>query len=458
MCGIVAGYGNPDATSVRKMMQLQRHRGPDGVSFHEDENVIIGCNRLAINDLDSTPLIYNEEGDKVIAFNGELYNYKELRLKLVKTGHVFAGNTDSEVVLHMVEEYGIRAMEMLDGMYAFVISSGSDFIAARDPFGIKPLYYARCDESLYFASEIKSLLHIGKIHEFPPGGVMTKEQIQRYYNSLSKPFRPVPLPHLNLKKHFAQCVYKMVNADVPVGTMLSGGLDSSIVATLAQVPAFTVGMEGSEDIAAAEQVAEYAGIDLTVTTFDEDDIYKHLRDVIWHLESFNPILVRSAIPTMFASQAAHDKGIKVLLSGEGSDELFAGYKYLQRYPQNEYDYLLREGINNLHHTELQRLDRMSMAAGIEARVPFMDTDFVEYAMGIPIKYKINPEKRILREAFSSMLPASIVNRRKMPFDEGSGAGTVLEKHNDDKLYYNIWSELFHPEKHPELLKYGDYVW
>ena len=455
MCGIVAGYGNPDKRTVHEMMRMQCHTGPDGVSFHEDENIVIGCNRLAINDLSSTPLIYNEEGDKVIAFNGELYNYKELRQELVGTGHIFTGRTDSEVVLHMVEEYGTKAMEMLDGMYAFVISSGFDFIAARDPFGIKPLYYSRCGESIYFASEIKSLLHIGKINEFPPSSVMTKDKIQRYYTTHVSS-NPVSLPLL--KKQLAQCVHKMMNADVPVATMLSGGLDSSIVATLAKLPAFTVGMEGSDDIAAAEQVAKYAGIDLTVTTFDEDDIYKHLRDVIWHLESFNPILVRSAIPTMFASQAAHNKGIKVLLSGEGSDELFAGYKYLQRFPQTEYDYLLREGIDNLHHTELQRLDRMSMASGIEARVPFMDTDFVEYAMGIPVKYKINPEKKILREAFSNLLPASIVNRRKMPFDEGSGVGAVLAKHNDDDLYYSIWSELFHPEEHPELVKHGEYVW
>ena len=456
MCGIAAGYGNPDETIIRSMMQLQQHRGPDGTAFHVDENLIIGYNRLAIIDLNANPIIQNEEGDKAIAFNGEIYNYQPLKNKLIEAGHQFSGNTDSEVVLHLIEDYDVRSVEMMDGMFAFFASNGSDFIAARDPFGIKPLYYSICDETIYFASEIKALLHIGKIHEFPPGTIMTKNGMQRYYEPSFRVADTIA-SHI-LEKQLTKCVHKMTNSDVPVGVMLSGGLDSSIVATLAQLPAFTVGMEGSDDIAAAEQLAEYTGIELTVKTFDEEDIYKNLTDAIWHLESFNPILVRSAIPTMFASRVANNRGIKVLLSGEGSDELFAGYKYLQRFPQHEYDSLLKEGIANLHHTELQRLDRMTMAAGIEARVPFMDTAFVEYAMGIPVNYKINPEKKILREAFSSMLPASIVNRRKMPFDEGSGVLAVFAKQDEDALYYDIWSELFHPEDHPELLKYGEYVW
>jgi len=456
MCGIAAGYGNPDETIIRSMMQLQQHRGPDGTAFHVDEKLIIGYNRLAIIDLNSNPIVQNEEGDKAIAFNGEIYNYQPLKNKLIEAGHQFSGNTDSEVVLHLIEDYDIRSVEMLDGMFAFFASNGSDFIAARDPFGIKPLYYSICDETIYLASEIKALLNIGKIHEFPPGIVMTKNGMQRYYEPSFRVVESIA-SHI-LEKQLTKCVHKMTNSDVPMGAMLSGGLDSSIVATIAQLPAITVGMEGSDDIAAAEQMADYAGIELTVKTFDEEEIYKNLTDAIWHLESFNPILVRSAIPTMFASRVANKKGIKVLLSGEGSDELFAGYEYLQRFPQHEYDSLLKEGIANLYHTELQRLDRMTMAAGIEARVPFMDTAFVEYAMGIPVNYKINPEKKILRDAFSSMLPASIVNRRKMPFDEGSGVQAVFAKQDEDALYYDIWSELFHPEEHPELLKYGEYVW
>jgi asparagine synthase (glutamine-hydrolysing) len=365
-------------------------------------------------------------------------------------------------------------------MFAFVLydSARSRFLAARDPIGIKPFYYSREGLRWYFASEAKALLEAGvepqEVRVLPPGYQLTAEGPKQYYFRASH--RSFPNPDL-VRQLLDHAVRKrMTVADVEVGTFLSGGIDSSIVTALASrynpnVQAFTVGMEGTPDVVAAKKVAEFLGVRHHLRTFTLDEMLEALHEAIWHLESYNPSMVTGAVVTLMGARLAKDKGIKVVLCGEGSDEIFAGYKTLRHMAWPELEEATWTLINNLHKTELQRLDRMSMAVSLEARVPFMDRDLVEYALNLPAESKLREdngrrvEKWILREAFDGMLPHEILWREKMPFDQGSGGREIIEHVNsqvtDEELdearreypaaklvskealfYYRIWREHF----------------
>jgi asparagine synthase (glutamine-hydrolysing) len=265
-------------------------------------------------------------------------------------------------------------------------------------------------------------------------------------------------------------------ADVEVGTFLSGGLDSSIVTAVARrhkpdLRAFTVGMAGTPDVEAAKRVAEYVGVEHHVRTFSVDEMIDALPEAIWHVESYNPSMVTGAVVTLMAARHAKNCGLKVVLCGEGADEIFAGYKAVRGLAWPELVKASWKLINNLHNTECKRLDRMTMAVSLEARVPFLDRNVVEYALNLPCEAKLQEregrvvEKHILREAFSGLLPDEILWREKMPFDQGSGGRHIIERVNsmisDDELkeaqerwpeaqltskemlfYYRIWREHF----------------
>ncbi|MEQ8274998.1 MAG: asparagine synthase-related protein [Deltaproteobacteria bacterium] len=481
MCGIVGMFNHSDEQALVAMLSDTVHRGEDNTKYQFfDGRVGLGINRLSIVDLErgDQPL-HNETGDVHVVCNGEIYNHQALRMDLSAT-HELGTGSDAEVISHLYEDHGDDCVKLLDGMYAFVLydQNRGRFLAARDALGIKPLYYAREGERWYFASEAKALLAAGvepqTVRSLPPGYRLTERGPEQYYYRASHKSFPNPKMVRTLLDHAVQ--KRMTVADVEVGTFLSGGLDSSLVTAIAaqynpNLQAFTVGMEGRPDVIAARKLGEHLGIRHHVRTFTVDEMFDLLPEAIWHVESYNPSMVTGSVVTLMAARFAKDMGIKVVLCGEGSDEIFAGYKALRNMPWPELEQATWTLIQNLHKTELQRLDRMSMAVSLEARVPFMDRDLVEYALNLPAEVKIKEvdgrlvEKYILREAFEDLLPHDLLWREKMPFDQGSGGRSIIEVVNgrvtDDEFeaakrehpeaqlvskeayyYFKIWREHF----------------
>jgi asparagine synthase (glutamine-hydrolysing) len=484
MCGIVGTYGIGDQRTIERMLSITTHRGEDNTCFKIwGDRCGLGINRLSIVDLykGDQPL-HNESRDVFVVCNGEIYNHRSIASEL-QENHTLRTDSDVEVVSHLYEEYGDDCVNLLDGMFAFVVYDArrNTFLAARDPLGIKPFYYAREDRCWYFASEAKALVEAGvepqAVRALPPGFRLTPERGPEQYYYLAT-HRSVPNPAL-LSSLVDHAVVKRLMADreVEVGTFLSGGLDSSIVTALAarhnpDLQAVTVGMEGAPDVEAAKQVAAHLGIRHHIRTFTVEEMAERLPEAIWHVESYNPSMVTGALVTFLGAELAKEHGIKVVLCGEGADEIFAGYLAVRHLSFPDLHEALWTLVNNLHKTELQRLDRMSMAVSLEARVPFMDRDVVEYALNLPPTAKIREhngrrtEKWVLRQAFSDgLLPEEIVWREKMPFDQGSGGrgliGYVEDRISDDELaaaqlrwpdaqlvskemlhYYRIWREHF----------------
>lgn len=496
MCGIVGMFGVEQPETLERMLESTAHRGEDSTRYEFwDGRCGLGINRLSIMDLarGDQPL-HNEDRDVHVVCNGEIYNQASLADDL-QGHHLLRTTSDVEVLPHLYEDHGPDCVKLLDGMFAFLIydQQRRTFLAARDPLGIKPFYYARDGQRWYFASEAKALLQSGVdpgwIRVLPPGFRLTPEHGPEQYFYLST-HKSVPSPAM-VRELLDHAVRKRLMADVEVATFLSGGIDSSLVTALAarynpNVQAFTVGVEGAPDVEAARVVAAHLGIQHHVRPFTPDELVELLSEAIWHVESYNPSMVTGAVVTLMAAKLAKDVGIKVVLCGEGSDEIFAGYlavRHLRYQDLHDATWTLME---NLHKTELQRLDRMSMAVSLEARVPFMDRDLVEYALNLPATAKIHEvdgrpvEKWILRQAFDGFIPDEILWREKEPFDQGSGARAIIsyinEQVSDDELtdaqtrwpeanllskemlfYYRIFKEHFGEMGGPRRFDlFGDY--
>lgn len=436
MCGIAGIWGLPDERVVRDMMRRLRHRGPDAHGLHTCNRGALGHRRLSIMDpAGGDQPIYGESGNVAIVANGEVYNFPTLRDDLASRHTLTTGN-DSESVLHLYEELGDGTAERLDGMFAFAIMDGSDVYLARDPIGIKPLYYGRYEQGLIFASELKALTGLARdVQEFPAGTWFhSAVGFHRFYDVPDK--QPVDRPvdeHCRLvRSTLERAVTKRLMSDVPVGAFLSGGLDSSIICAIArqhvdQLHTFSVGIEGSRDLLAARLVARHLDTTHHEYAFTAREVREKLPDIISHLESYDQDLVRSAIPCFFASRLASEY-VKVILTGEGADELFAGYTYYRDITDGEALHEeLRRSVRSLHNINLQRVDRLTMAHSLEGRVPFLDTELIEVAQTVPPEWKLRKmpdgrlvEKWILRKACEDLLPPEIVWRNKEQFDEGSG--------------------------------------
>lgn len=495
MCGIVAVIGDAAADAAEAMLNSIGHRGMDSRRWRQfDRFGALGINRLSIIDLErgDQPL-FNEDGTIALVCNGEVYNHSAVRRDL-RDEHTFATGSDAEVIVHLYEEYGDDAIKFLDGMFAFVLF---DFrqgrvLFGRDPLGIKPLWYRQDDDATYVASEVKALIGFGDqgIRELPPGSIWSSDGgVQRYW----EPALATSKPDLDLcRSLLTYAVRKRMMSDVEVGTFLSGGIDSSLITALAarenpSIRAFTVGMEGAPDVEMARRVADYLDIEHVVQTFTIDDMIALLPEAIYYIESYNPSMVTGAIVTYMCSKLAAEHGAKVVLCGEGADELFGGYSAVRSLTFLDLRRKLEELLHNLHKTELKRLDRLSMATTLEARVPFLDRHFVEYAFNLPSDEKIKMvdgkrvEKWHLRKAFEGWLPDELIWREKCPFDQGSGGRALIpaiEALIDDKLlarkceeyapwniqskemlhYFEIWrshfGELLEPGKTFEM--FGDY--
>jgi asparagine synthase (glutamine-hydrolysing) len=448
MCGIAALWGESDPETIRQILNKLPHRGPDGSGVHVtpvQETVgpaTLGHTRLAIIDPEGgqQPLVADSARDApALVCNGMIYNDLDLRARL--PGATYRTQTDSESVLQGFLAWGDAIVDELDGMFAFVlIDQDGHVVAARDPLGIKPLYMAKIDGRLAFASEIKALADVAEdIEEFPAGHVYdSRTGFREYY--------AVPAPHAverseqdtlqAVRETLGEAVEKRLRSDVPWGAFLSGGLDSSIIAALAmqhvdQLNTFAVGLEGSSDLLAARQVAEHLGTTHHEYVIPPEEVVEALPQVLHHLESYDRDLVRSAVPTYFVARLAA-RHAKVVLTGEGADELFAGYDYYTGYTDgNALQAELQRSLQSMHNVNLQRVDRMTMAHSLEARVPFLDTKLVDLAMGIPAELKqraeagCDGEKWVLRKAFEGWLPDNIVWRGKLQFDQGSGFSDYL---------------------------------
>lgn len=442
MCGIAGIWGQIDQTNVKKMMDSLYHRGPDadGIFISPGGTGVLGHRRLSIMDPEGgNQPIYAEDRTKAIVGNGEIYNYPQLQPELAKR-YNFRTKSDTEAILHLYQDRGGAVVpQSLDGMFAFAIADGDHFFAARDPIGIKPLYYGEQDNTFFVASELKAIANCcDRVREFPPGTYFdSKTGFTTYYTvpDIQPELDPEPEPMIReVRETLEDSVVKRLMSDVPLGAFLSGGLDSSIIAAVAKqhmekLHTFSVGIEGSKDLEAARLVSHYLGTIHHEYVITLEQVKAQLPRIIYFLESFDQDLVRSAIPCYFTAQLAAEH-VKVILTGEGADELFAGYTYYKDIPDNETLHReLRRSVATLHNINLQRVDRMVMAHSVEGRVPFLDLRMIELGQRIPAHLKLagNPlvEKWILRKAFEDSLPSEIVWRNKEQFDEGSGMVDLL---------------------------------
>ncbi|BAS28873.1 asparagine synthase B [Limnochorda pilosa] len=460
MCGIAGGFGRPNAPTVERMLTRLHHRGPDDQGTWASAGIVLGHTRLSIIDLETGHQpIASEDGRVVAVVNGEIYNYRELRARLQAGGHRFCTQSDSEVLVHLYEDRGPAMVEEFDGMFALVLHDRASgrLLLARDPLGIKPLYGGVAGETFYFASEIGALLEAtDRVWEFPEGTRLVLEPsapldglkdapgpddtyaLEPYWQIPEGP-PDVSDPRTALegvRERLRRAVGKRLLADVPVGVFLSGGLDSSLIAAWARrltsgtLHSFAVGQRGSDDLRYAAQVAAALGTEHHEYTYGAEDLEEALPTVIRHLESYDPALVRSAVPTYFVSRLAR-RHVKVVLSGEGADELFAGYEYLRRMDRQRLHRELRTVTAALHNTNLQRVDRMSMAHALEARVPFLDLEMIRWAFRLDPSVKLRGaeqvEKWVLRQAAEGLLPPEVVHRGKAKFAHGTGTSGLLRK-------------------------------
>jgi asparagine synthase (glutamine-hydrolysing) len=453
MCGIAGCVGQKDEKTINRMLDALTHRGPNDRGIHVHRDMVWGHTRLSIVDVaHGHQPILSEDGNQGLIANGEIYNFRQIRKKL-EAKYRFQTYSDSEVILHLYMEKGPECVRDLDGMFAFALYDNDTFMLARDPVGIKPLYYGKQNGAMYFTSELgaMSLAEVDEVHEFPAGHYYTPETgFVRYYQVprvAKKPLADLERLCEQIRDTFTRSVKKRLLADptVPVGSFCSGGLDSSIVAAIAaeeisHLHTFVVGMRDadgneSDDFKAARVAAQHIGSTHHELAFTEDEYYEVLPEVIGKLESYDPSLVRCAVPCYFTCKLAADY-VTVVLTGEGADELFAGYHYMKHFPLADLNEEGRRCTENLHNINLQRADRMGMYFNLELRVPFLDKEMIDLAMQIPPELKVKEqedgskiEKWIFRQAFADteLLPDEILWRYKVQYTQGAGCESLGEK-------------------------------
>ena len=446
MCGILAIIGRgKDEQFFGELSKRMTHRGPDESDVHVTEKGhILSHERLSIIDLHSGKQPIQGTKTAYMVHNGEIYNHQELR-DGVLNGHTFRTKSDSEVIVHLYEEFGYDFCNRLDGDWAFVVVDGDDFIASRDPLGVKPLYYGLDERGrIYFSSEMKPIADQCKnFSTFPPGHYYTqKTGFVKYYKPEYEDYLKAD-QELDLKlirETLTEATRKRLMSDVPIGVLLSGGLDSSLTSAIAsrllaetgkKLHSFSIGLNAdAPDAAAARKVAEFLETEHHEVHFTVEEGIKILDKLIWHLETYDVTSIRASTPMYFLSKAITDLGIKVVLSGEGADEIFGGYLYFRNAPSTEdFQKETIERVQKLFTADLLRADKSTMAHGLETRVPFLDKKFLEIAVRIKTEEKMpktydGKEKYILRKAFDTpenpYLPEEVLWRQKEQFSDGVG--------------------------------------
>jgi len=502
MCGILAALGlTGDVETNRRMMlrlsKLLRHRGPDSnmIDIIEENGVYMCHERLNIVDISDAgrqPFRMDTEdgkGEIMWMVNGEIYNHENL-LENQLEGHSIASHSDCAVVGPLYEKYGFEALcPMLDGMFAGVLTDTrtGEFYAARDHMGIASMYYGKAEDgSVWFSSEMKGLQHnCVEYGQFPPGHYYSSKtgEFHKYNNPVWHDMDYIPTAPADLtllRETFIESVVKRLMTDAPLGILLSGGLDSSLVASVAvrhleqasnsimkgeRLKTFSIGLEGSPDLAAAQKVADFLGTDHYNFTFTVEEGLDALEDLIWHLESYEQC--RAAVPMYLLSRRIKALGIKVVLSGEGADEAFGGYLYFHKAPSaEEFHKECVRKTTRLHEWDVLRANKATFAFGLEGRVPFLDKKFLNIAMTMDASEKmcdmkdkpdgIHPrlEKYVIRKAFdvpeNPYLPDDVLWRQKEQFSDGVGYSWVdgLKDYADKVVTDEMWEK--REERFPEF--------
>ncbi|MDR1744106.1 MAG: asparagine synthase B [Dysgonamonadaceae bacterium] len=506
MCGIVGAFNLKRPVEelrpqLLKMSKLLRHRGPDWSGIYAGKKAILAHERLSIIDPTSgkQPL-FSKDGKLALAVNGEIYNHREIR-KQYQDRYEFLTESDCEVILALYRDKGPDFLEDLNGIFAFALYDieNDRFMIGRDHIGIIPLYQGwDKDGTYYVASELKALEgYCAKIEEFMPG--------YYYYSPDNEPKRWYVRDWMEydnvkdnvsdvgvLRRALEDAVERQLMSDVPYGVLLSGGLDSSIISAVAkkfakkriesdneedawwpQLHSFAIGLEGSPDLAAAQNAAKHIGSIHHEIRYTIQEGIDSIRDVIYHIETYDVTTVRASTPMCLLSRFIKSMGVKMVLSGEGADEVFGGYLYFHKAPNAKefHDETVRK-LSKLHQYDCLRANKSLAAWGVEGRVPFLDKEFLDVAMRLNPKDKMagngKMEKYILREAFEDYLPESIAWRQKEQFSDGVGYSWIdtlkaiaEEKVTDEQmahvkerfpinppmnkeeyLYRSIYSELF----------------
>lgn len=458
MCGIVAAFGEKIGTQsmrqqVLSMSKKIRHRGPDWSGIYVSDNAIMAHERLSIVDPQSggQPLKTKDE-DVILTVNGEIYNHQDIRKELADE-YEFQTGSDCEVVLALYKKYGSDFLERLSGIFAFALYDRTNdyFLVARDPIGVIPLYLGYDDNgNTFFASELKALEgYCKEIEPFLPGHCYdstTREMKQWYkrdwqsYDAVKDNVSDIDV----LRNALEDAVKRQLMSDVPYGVLLSGGLDSSVISAIAnkfsrrrietqsqqeawwpRLHSFAVGLKGAPDLAAARKVADFIGTVHHEINYTVQEGLDAIRDVIYYIETYDVTTVRASTPMYLLARVIKSMGIKMVLSGEGADEIFGGYLYFHKAPNaKEFHEETVRKISKLHLYDCLRANKSLSAWGVEGRVPFLDKEFLDVAMRLNPEDKMSKdgkmEKWILRKAFEDYIPKEIAWRQKEQFSDGVG--------------------------------------
>lgn len=470
MAALAASINTGNATLIKQMLKTARN----GKSKQE----LLSKNGMILGTVGDEALsAESRDGSQCIVFVGDIYNSETLK-PLIKPAP--AGKSMADIVLGLYRMKGAQCVHYLDGPFAFVIADGDKFYAARDPLGVKPLYFSKNEKGWLFSTELKAFKEDTKnITEFPAGCYVDSTSGARRYYKL--PDTPVKNVNLNeavdlIRTLVTESVTKRIEPHGTVGVYLTGSVESCIIAALAaekvkKIKTFSVGLEGTVDGNSAKRVASWLSTDHTHVEISQQDVLDCLPEVVATIESFDANLVRQAVADHFAVQAATGK-VKALVSGDGANELFGGYAYLRPMFSEKLTSEIRHITENLHKTNLHRWERMTSAAGVEGRMPFVDRKLVHAAFHLPANMKINEEGRskwILRRTFSTLLPAWVIDRPDNDDTHHLGIITALEEYaatvftdddlsnnatkseplsirtKDELLYYQIWSTKFPAE-------------
>jgi asparagine synthase (glutamine-hydrolysing) len=458
MCGIIGVFDlkqSPEELrpKILVMSKKIRHRGPDWSGIYCGERAILAHERLAIVDPASgAQPLQSDDGNLILAVNGEIYNHLELRKKL-KHNYNFRTKSDCEIILALYREKGIHFIDELSGIFAFALydKENDAYFIARDHMGIVPLYKGWDRHgNFYVASELKSLEGIcPRIEVFPPGHYLFSKEgdVKQWYQRDWSDYEAVKdnsSSMSDLRKSLEDSVHQQLMSDVPYGVLLSGGLDSSIISAIAKkfaamrietqdlkeawwprLHSFAVGLKGSPDLAAAHKVADHIGTVHHEVIFSIQEGLDALTDVIYHIETYDVTTIRASTPMYLMARVIKSMGVKMVLSGEGADEIFGGYLYFHKAPNARafHEETVRK-LGKLHLYDCLRANKSLAAWGIEGRVPFLDKEFLDVAMRLNPQDKMaingRMEKWILRKTFEDILPESVVWRQKEQFSDGVG--------------------------------------
>ena len=480
MCGIVCAFDLKQKSEILRPQVLEmskkiRHRGPDWSGIYSDEKTVMSHERLAIVDPASgkQPL-FSEDKKLILAANGEIYNHQDIR-KQYEGSYTFQTQSDCEVILALYKDKGVDFVDDLNGIFGFAIYDveNDEYFIARDHMGIIPLYIGWDQNgTFYVASELKALEGTcSKIELFPPGHYMSSRdgKFVQWYKRDWREYAAVKENETSIatiKEALEAAVHRQLMSDVPYGVLLSGGLDSSVVSAIAkkyaqkrvesgdetdawypQTHSFAVGLEGSPDLAAAQVVADHIGTVHHEIKFTIQEGLDAIKDVIYNIETYDITTIRSSTPMYLMARVIKSMGIKMVLSGEGADEIFGGYLYFHKAPNaQEFHQETVRKLDKLHMYDCLRANKSLAAWGIEGRVPFLDKEFIDVAMRINPQDKMiigeRMEKWVIRKAFEDMLPESVAWRQKEQFSDGVGYSwidtlkEVVEKEISDEQLAN----------------------